>query len=217
MTQCFPLICVLARNSWPESIKNTDAFWPLVFPLYAFWPEILDINRLNLTTLFSLICVLARKSWQKLPKMIDIKFPTFFPYMRLGSKKLTRIAIFWRNNDHHEIVQPVKSRINFEKDASPAFSVLRPPTQNLCIFYPFGHGIVTFWCEKWRERGLHISGGCRKDEKMTKFIKSDARGRGGLTWHFLIESVVNGWMTWWFWLILWCWSVNLCTLIIKTW
>ena len=57
--------------------------------------------------------------------------------MHFDPEKFTRIAQNRRNIHHHEIAQPVKSRINFEKDASPAFSVLRPPGPKFMHIYPF--------------------------------------------------------------------------------
>ena len=133
------------------------------FPLYAFWPEKVDQNGLKLTTIISLICVWGSKCWPKCVQNDCVKWSQFFPYMRLRAEKLTRIAINRQNIHRHNFMIVAKVRVKIGRDASPTFSVLRPPTRNLCSFDPFGHGIVTFWCEIGRERGLHNLGEMRED------------------------------------------------------
>ena len=70
MTQYFPLICVLAKNTWHKSTKFDHH------------------HRHKIDTDFPLICGLAPKTRHKSSK----NGHRISPYMRIGPKNLTRIA-----------------------------------------------------------------------------------------------------------------------------
>ena len=88
MTHTFPLICVLAWNSWPESMKNDAYFSPYMRFGLKFLTRIDENWHPKNVHDFPLICKSGRKTWPKSTKSC----PYFSPYMQIGSENVTKIV-----------------------------------------------------------------------------------------------------------------------------